>query len=457
MIVDYNAGDLRTYLRIYFLVVLTVLGLVGNACCASAAKVKLYGNKPVWIHLMTGWQKGTDVFTTMFSLRRLPGGWWLGCIMIVAAFLTLGADLAVTRTVVAVTVESRCLFLEGLILDTSGGGNIWQTLPWNGQPKIVASNAQITSQENGCLAGVFAKINRDPSFCAGPQDILGSWICVEAQQNVTYSSDTSTSAIVADLTQKGYLYVGASDEVTNYDDGSTNHLVTWATSAGDTTGIPSTLRYFCSVDTLALDTILSNIATQATFLEWIPLLQGGVYDGSNTPAASYAKLFIEELLNTMTMVQGGSNYLLSIPIAGQDTTQGCITSATNLPVAILVRGGLAIVLLIVVTLQWLVLLLRLRLRLGLTEDTMSTFTKVVPDGLTGWQLHAARETVFGQEGQGAEQALPMKVWELNNTWQFQIVHKDNQQVAKLVRVSNQDTNELHDVYENAALTSIGRD
>lgn len=243
MIVNYNAGDLRTYLRIYFLVVLTVLGLVGNACCASAVKVKLYRNKTVLIHLMTGWQKGTDVFTTMFSLRRLPGGWWLGFIMIVAAFLTLGADLAVTRSVVPVTVESRCAFLDGLILNTSGGGNIWQTLPWNGQPKIVASNAQITSQENGCLAGVFAKINRDPNFCAGPQDILGSWTCIEAEQNVTYSSDTSASAIVDDLVQKGYLYAGASDEVTNYDDGSTNHLVAWSTSAGESLVYLSMLRY----------------------------------------------------------------------------------------------------------------------------------------------------------------------------------------------------------------------
>jgi hypothetical protein len=88
------------------------------------------------------------------------------------------------------------------------------------------------------------------------------------------------------------------------------------------------------------------MASGTALKEWVPTFQGLMYNGFNTSAIQDVQDALAILLNTMTMISGGNNYLLAEPEAGQDKTQGCLARAAYVPtvmvVIFLVVAGLGI-------------------------------------------------------------------------------------------------------------------
>jgi hypothetical protein len=115
--------------------------------------------------------------------------------------------------------------------------------------------------------------------------------------------------------------------------------------------------------------------------------QGLMYYGTGTPVVVDPEAELAMLLNTMVMIQGGNNILLSVPALGEDQTQGCIAVATKIPFAVeglvvIVAGcvfGLLMMLIIYVLLLW-------------SEDqVMKDATEYFPDNVVGWAALAAKE------------------------------------------------------------------
>jgi hypothetical protein len=137
------SGSLRVAFRVYFLVVLALLGLVSQQCSKYAVKLRLTQGKPVGLSRMTGWVRLRDFAVIFFKLHRLPAGAWLGTIMLFASIFSLVADLAVTLLVTNKQVITRCDFGTGLITSPPQTTDNWVFPPPLGYPALVASNAQI--------------------------------------------------------------------------------------------------------------------------------------------------------------------------------------------------------------------------------------------------------------------------------------------------------------------------
>lgn len=187
------------------------------------------------------------------------------------------------------------------------------------------------------------------------------------------------------------------------------HLVALSSSANDGENTPFDIRasidltvneidtkimksFHCTAETSKIDQIMSQIEIVSTLSQWIPVFQGAMYDGSGTNASSDANKIIGQILNSMIMVEGGSNNLLHTPTG--DTSQGCIISRTSLPVAVIVLSSLAGAVFLATTVYW--LFLEFAIQSAARED-IQAFTELpekIPSGLVLWMLQAARESTL---------------------------------------------------------------
>jgi hypothetical protein len=220
-------GTLRVVLRVYFITMTTLLGLIGSECCKCAAKVDLLGGKNVKLNRMTGWLRARDIFTCIYKLRRLPGGSLLGFVMITTTLLSLTADLAVSKLVLPATGPSDCIFTTGLVMDWTQN-ETFNSPPANGYPALIASNVQIYSTYSNCSVGIYRKvpISGDPLFCAKEKDILGRWECQDQNSDQTFAPTVSKNSIEESLLASNLQYSNMS--FYNYyagDESHTTHLV----------------------------------------------------------------------------------------------------------------------------------------------------------------------------------------------------------------------------------------
>jgi len=181
---------------------------------------------------------------------------------------------------------------------------------------------------------------------------------------------------------------------------------------------------------IAINGILSQMESVTALEDWVPGLDGVLYEGYGSKASTYAKSRLEQYLNTMTMVQGGGNSVLSIPTDG--FIYGCIKAKAEISLAIVVLIIFTAFLLVVTFLYWIVLLLIIfkhaisratKRKLGLKN------IKPVPDSVIGWMLQAAREHAQGSDftAEGAP-----KTEEDLRDWDFKIVDR-TQGVARMLR------------------------
>ncbi|KAE9362942.1 hypothetical protein N431DRAFT_489904 [Stipitochalara longipes BDJ] len=421
-----DPGLFRIVLRVYFISTLFLLGAIGRQCCKLAAKVDLLQGQTVSINRMTGWLQARDVAIVLWKLRRLPGGAWLGLMMIITSILTLTADLAVTGLVKPVNLPDLCPFTDGLILDWSSDVETFYAPPPNGYPALIAANVQAYSgQWNStiphpyeCLVGIYRKVpwDGDPSFCGNEQDVLGAWACTDADRDYNFSPDESPSEISEWLYTNGLQYY-SNASFTDYGDGlgNTAHLAIWSSSAlsdstlapfdvmvsvdlnGDKLGQKTMKTYQCQVtgEVDSINRILSQMKSVTTLDQWVDGLEGILYMGANTDISTYAQGNLERYLNSMTMVQGGSNTILSnYTVDGDHRYYGCVSEMTTLSAGIIALVVFAGLILLITTVYWLILLGfvgKHALFKKIRGDKSRKNIKPVPDSTLSWILQAARE------------------------------------------------------------------
>jgi hypothetical protein len=173
---------------------------------------------------------------------------------------------------------------------------------------------------------------------------------------VTYPAGTSIAEIILPgFISRGLLYSNVNSWESSRLRDSYAHLVIWGSSATSndddsswdvraaiqTNSSPDPaldevvmLPLFCSMDAPIAETIVSQMNSPEVLFNWVPTFQGLMYYGALTPVVHDPEQELAMLLNTMAMVYGGNNMLLSSPALNADQTQGCIITATRIPLGV---------------------------------------------------------------------------------------------------------------------------
>ncbi|KAJ5642892.1 uncharacterized protein N7484_005399 [Penicillium longicatenatum] len=406
ILTDISSGDTRLVLRAYFLIVISLIAWLAGGVLQSRSQLRIMQYGSIRAHTAMGWQQGFDLLKMVYQLRQLPGGALGYSAMVILFALSKIADLLTANLVTQVAVKSRCSFGEGLVLNTTGP-YLLTAPPSNGMPYIVAHNSQYFSLNNTCPIGIYAKVNQDVTFCPGVEDILGTWVC-STDAIRTYSAAYDKAELSADLIEQGLLFPDPTGEYSGFGE-YYNHFVTWSSSIGLNTNSSSTgtwgvraaiqtnaspyddnvimLPLSCSMSADLAEKITGAMNTTTALESWKTVFQGLMYYGTGTPSVSDPALELAVLLNTMTMVYGGNNILLSVPAQDAVQTQGCIVFATNVPPVIE-----ALVLTVAgVFIGLIVLSIVYACRLQFTRRGGRDALKTLPDGVIGWAVKAAQE------------------------------------------------------------------
>jgi len=289
---------------------------------------------------------------------------------------------------------------------------------------IVVHNSQYFASNNSCPYGIYNKVNRDTNFCPQDQDILGTWLCSNGSP-ITYTAGYPVEEIAADFLNKGLLYTNASLEKSAFGD-YYDHFVMWSSSAESdtsdavwnvlaavqTNAWPTDpvvmLPLSCSMNASNAETIQSQMESITALQVWKLSFQGLMFYGSGTPAVDDPGQELAMLLNTMVMVYGGNNILLSIPDLDADQTQGCIVMAANVPLAVE-----ALVIVVAVSLVGLISLLVIySIRLWTKDKVLREEISHVPDTVVAWAALAAKEHRISKQGNfsGRVRQRELKDW-----------------------------------------------
>jgi hypothetical protein len=215
---------------------------------------------------------------------------------------------------------------------------------------------------------------------------------------------------VSDFQNRNLLYTNFSASYTEF--GSYyGHFVIWGNSAP--LGVPGTswdvrtaiqtnaspydtvtmLPLSCSMSAPDAEIALQSMQPWATMQVWRLTFQGLMYYGTGTPVVVDPEAELTMLLNTMVMVQGGNNILLSVAALGEDRTQGCIAPATNI---LFVEEGLVLIV-AGCAFGLLPLLIVYALLLWSKDRLMKDATEHFPDNIVGGAALAAKEHQISKE------------------------------------------------------------
>ncbi|KAF5560588.1 hypothetical protein FNAPI_4122 [Fusarium napiforme] len=353
IITSINTAEVRVVLRVYFFVVLALTGFFVRSVLHGRNKLHILGGGIILTTQALNSLDGLDLLLAPLKLRALLSGAFGFSFLLFLFVLGKAADLLTSYLVVNHLLQSRCLFGQGLVFDD--GTNLPMP-PFNGRPFQVVQNAQLLAVNNSCPYGIYKKLNTDSSLCPEKRDIVGSWNCkiVSNQTPQSWPSETNSSDIAQAMNQKGLIYDNGYVEQTQWSSGFVNHLVIWSTSATlDSDGslwsvkaaVETTYKseddiqltpLTCSVSASGAEQTIRGMASGTALKEWVPTFQGLMYNGFNTSTIQDVQDALAILLNTMTMISGGNNYLLAEPGPGQDKTQGCLVRAAYVPTVMVV-------------------------------------------------------------------------------------------------------------------------
>lgn len=297
--------------------------------------------------------------------------------------------------------------------------------------------AQTISLSNGGAVGVYQKANKDLNFRADAEDVIGAWDCQLNPLQLTYASNTSVLNIVENLVEQNLMYqLGQPANKTPHFSSDLglagdSHVVVWDSSVDDyanstfdirasidQTGQASDTKvmqsYECKLASSRTISIMQSVAARSTMWTWCAALQGAVYDGGNAPASNNTRIIMEQVLNSMTMVAGGNDYLLNTSAAQE--SQGCLVTRTNIfwPVIVLTALPtfvlLCLALYAVITLWHIKRLKKWRVNgLSQEESMICTACKDMPNSLFDWMVQAVQES--GSDS-AVSKARHLKEWEL---------------------------------------------
>ena len=420
MFLHYEPQLVRLILRIYFNVVFIVFAIIGNQCVLYSTKLNILRNQSVNVTRMTGWLGSFEPFLTFLSMRKIPGG-WLGGLMMISVALSYISDIAVSALVKPVQVSARCPFSTGLVSPTN---EPFGKVPVNGSPYTVVSNAQLSSLANGGPIGIYSKVNEDRDFQAQTEDVAGTWNCNDLEDDQVYELGTGDADIVQDLQSKGLLFDTTATYESSAGNNSFNHLVILTSSQSDDALQPFDVRasvqlealyddtktmksFDCTMDAPSMEWVLGNMSSLSTLQEWRLTFQGSMYNGTGTTAAPDCDVRLSWVLNSMVMIGAGGNYLLSSAPLG--STQGCLAQRANVPNAVLAIFGVVTLILILLPLYLFTLLLQY---LGYPSSQRSGL-KHTPNGLVDWMAHAGYASLSTEQNDANEnvESKELKQWE----------------------------------------------
>lgn len=207
VLVNAPSAHVRLFLRTYFTVILLLLSFLEDQCCPLRVKLRLYHHRRVSIPQMTGWLSGSRTATALMSLRTSPAC-WLGATIIVASFLGLACDLAVSGLVVTTEVVSRCPFNTTGIYTVLSKAPLPARvfMPTTGPLFNIITQAQATSQVNGGANGISKKVNTETKFRPDSQDIVGRWLCNATGEESSFPTGMDPDVIVQQMQAQGLLY-----------------------------------------------------------------------------------------------------------------------------------------------------------------------------------------------------------------------------------------------------------
>ena len=362
---------------------------------------------------MTGWLKGLQAATAMWSLRSSPAG-WLGIVMAFAGVLWLVSDLAVSGLVVTVDIVTRCPFNTTCLYSVISAVEFTAYVGAlnSGALFKMVSQAQLTSVANGGLDGIYLKVNGDANFRADDEDVIGQWNCEQSGGQMVYPDGTNPNTIIADLTSRGLLFTESLEACWQiYPDNSTGHLTAWSASQparptavwslqaaialpGNFAGGAIVQTYSCNMDAPSVNWVNKQILVDSMLQDWCNELKGDLYSNTGGTASFLAEpvSVLESLLETIVMVSGTAWNLTESPI--QDPTQGCLAPRAQVPLLVLILAVLVFVITLAMTVYWVSLGLLIRHAEALNSLGYARAVKInIPDGLLGWMRHAVREKV----------------------------------------------------------------
>ncbi|KAF2100289.1 hypothetical protein NA57DRAFT_54380 [Rhizodiscina lignyota] len=429
ILLDLASPHVRLALRIYFNVILPLLGLIGDQCCKKRSQLRLLRKRPLEITHMTGWLRGTSAACAMYSMRRSPAG-WLGFVMVLAGLYWLIADLVVSALVVPVNVVDRCPF------NTTGPYQVMPTPHVMGPLSVgpvgtlfdIITGAQKTSKANGGLTGIFNKSNTDPLFRADAQDILGQWECRRVGKDSTYPFDTPPLSIVEDLVLRGLMYdpssycptmlIGKNQYIqmlawsssvsdwsyeiagkTSEEIATDTELHLWnVLAAVDLSTEPSddkVMRSFnCTMNAPAVEFVLGKLQGTTTLSSFCLALTTNVYGyfTLGIPPVPEMDAAIASTLDTMIMMAGAYGAGVNKPPPSiPDETQGCFAVKTEVPGPVIIVFILVTATALTICAYWLLLIIQIKALRNQSPDEVALVSKDTPNGLLGWMKQAVCE------------------------------------------------------------------
>jgi hypothetical protein len=354
--------------------------------------------------------------------------------MIVASFLGVACDLAVSGLVVTTDVVSRCPF------NTTGIYTVLSKAPLpdrmfattTGPLFNIITQAQATSRLNGGVDGIFKKVNTDSNFRPDSQDIVGRWVCNATGEESSFPAATDQNVILQLMQAQGLLFNQSyslcfDGTASNY----YNDLFLWTAPEDDYPTQPWQIRaavdmnldpeadlamkvYSCYMDAPSLDWLLGGIQLQNSLTNWCEVVKGGLYVGNVANALALQTepgIVIASTLNSMMMNSAAAwNNSLS-PLVIDDPTQGCLSprALVTVPVvslfAITTAGTVTMGLYLIA----LVFLIR-RARAHSSAAYRKAVEDCTPGGLFGWMRRATQETGIAVRGVGDDAYAWPKQW-----------------------------------------------
>ena len=165
--------------------------------------------------------------------------------------------------------------------------------------------------------------------------------------------------------------------------------------------------------------VLENIDGLKTLSRWCLGLQANVYDGTGTGAKNNSGLMLEQYLNSMVMVAGGKDYLLSTPPTSGDgggDTQGCQAQRTSVPLGIILLLNISTIGIVKMVVYLTILSLTMKsssLEIGRKRPDSGNRKNVkreTPNSLIGWMTQAVREGVQWEDAGEIVKAENLKLW-----------------------------------------------
>jgi len=411
------SGIVRIGLRIYFTVLLLLVSVLGNSCCALRARLQLarHGNIP--IVKLTGWLDWSRALLFNWSLRSNALGFF-GIVMVFTSLLSKASDLVVSGLVNEVMIDTRCPFntsTDFLVLASEYYGEAYSAPDPEGSFYNLVTQAQINSVRNGGLDAIYDKVNTNVNFRATPEDVVATWTCNELGDPYTppvYNAFMTYQDISTDLANMNLIFAGENNAYeacfrTYGSDPRINQLtIITANNTQETNGTFSIRASFDTTpsytDAKAMRSFECNLGPQNqtwmqthigidnTLTSWCPLLRGNMYDGysTNKTFTLAPEVTFESFLHSMMM---SANALMSPNTSIHDYTQGCIDERTIVP--------WPVTLLLAVAAAFFVAVVCARLALAVMVYSQPTARALsagdngaVPVGLLGWMRYAVRQS-----------------------------------------------------------------